>query len=122
MRVASTIMVVDSTYYGAAADLANQSGLADTSKMNGNELAFADTQGTQYKSYWKNLGESNWSAGYASQGDISAAVALDKIKQLHNGKLNELYYYCDICSIKSSSPGPCMCCREPVHLVEDPVK
>src|SRR4051794_6880414 len=44
------------------------------------------------------------------------------LHSVRNGKLNELYYYCDICSIKSSSPGPCMCCREPVHLVEEPVK
>ena len=44
------------------------------------------------------------------------------LHSVRNGKLNELYYYCDVCSIKSSSPGPCMCCREPVHLVEEPVK
>ena len=44
------------------------------------------------------------------------------LHSLRDGKLNELYYYCDICSIKSSTPGPCMCCREPVHLVEEPVK
>lgn len=87
-RVASTIMVVDASYYGAAADVSNMSGITDTSKLNGNEVAFSDAQGTQYKSYWKNLGESNWSAGFDTQGDISAAVALDKIKQMHSGKLN----------------------------------
>ena len=49
---------------------------------------------------------------------------LEVVGNLHSvkdGKLNELYYYCDICSIKTSVPGPCMCCREPVHLVEEPV-
>jgi len=44
------------------------------------------------------------------------------LHSLRDGKVNELYYYCDICSIKSSAPGSCMCCREPVHLVEEPVK
>ena len=44
------------------------------------------------------------------------------LHSIRDGKLNELYYYCDICSIKGSVPGPCLCCREPVHLVEEPVK
>jgi hypothetical protein len=37
------------------------------------------------------------------------------------GKTNELYYYCDICSIDTSFPGACLCCREPVRLVEEPI-
>lgn len=41
------------------------------------------------------------------------------IHAVKNGKLFELFYYCDVCSIKSSAPGACMCCREPVHLVEE---
>jgi hypothetical protein len=42
------------------------------------------------------------------------------LRSIRDGKVHELYYYCDICSIKGSDPGPCMCCREPVHLVEEP--
>jgi|ERR1043166_4704216 hypothetical protein len=41
-------------------------------------------------------------------------------RSIRDGKTNELYYYCDICAIKGIDPGPCMCCREPVHLVEEP--
>jgi len=41
---------------------------------------------------------------------------------IRGGKTYELSYYCDICSIKSSVPGPCMCCREPVYLKEELVK
>jgi hypothetical protein len=41
---------------------------------------------------------------------------------LKNGKLHDLYYYCDVCSIKTSIPGLCLCCREPVRLVEEPVE
>ena len=44
------------------------------------------------------------------------------LRSIRDGKIHELYYYCDICSIKGSEPGPCMCCREPVHLVESPAK
>lgn len=44
------------------------------------------------------------------------------LRSIKNGKLHELYYYCDICSIQSSLPGLCQCCREPSVLVEEPVK
>lgn len=42
------------------------------------------------------------------------------LHSIREGQIHELFYYCDICSIKGSDPGPCMCCREPVHLVEAP--
>ena len=44
------------------------------------------------------------------------------LRSIREDKVYELYYYCDICSIKGSEPGPCMCCRDAVHLVEEPVK
>lgn len=43
------------------------------------------------------------------------------MKSVRNGVVCDLYYYCDICSIKTVVPGPCMCCREPVELVEKPL-
>jgi hypothetical protein len=42
-------------------------------------------------------------------------------RSIRDGSLHELYYYCDICVIKGIEPGPCLCCREPVVLVEEPV-
>ncbi len=42
------------------------------------------------------------------------------LRSIRGGKIHELYYYCDICAIKSSDPSICMCCREPVYLVEEP--
>jgi ABC-type cobalt transport system substrate-binding protein len=42
------------------------------------------------------------------------------LRSIREGKVHELYYYCDICSISGSESGPCMCCREPVRLVEEP--
>lgn len=35
-----------------------------------------------------------------------------------DGKQHEIYYWCDICAIKTSEPGLCMCCRDPMKLVE----
>lgn len=84
-RVASTIMITDATYYGAVPDVANESGIADTGKMNGGELAFANAQGSQYRYYWKNIGGSKWSY---NGGNTTAAQALVDGPKMHGGKLN----------------------------------
>jgi hypothetical protein len=36
--------------------------------------------------------------------------------------VHDLYYFCDICAIKSLTQEVCACCQEPVRLVEEPVK
>jgi len=41
------------------------------------------------------------------------------LRSVREGKVYDLYYYCDICAIKSVSPGPCQCCQEEVVLVEE---
>lgn len=59
------------------------------------------------------------------KGRVSDSNAFEVTGNLHslkNGQLNELYYYCDVCSIKTSVPGLCLCCRDPVRLVERAVK
>jgi len=43
------------------------------------------------------------------------------LRSLHDRKLHDLFYYCDICSIKTSDAGPCLCCREPVRITETPI-
>ncbi|CAN5392903.1 hypothetical protein BH11ARM1_BH11ARM1_07810 [soil metagenome] len=92
-RVSSTIMAVDATYYGAGPDVMNQSGLTDTSKLNGNETAFLNTNGAQYTQYWANVGAATWvrDNGNGSIGPISSAQAaayVAKGKQLHGGQIN----------------------------------
>jgi hypothetical protein len=42
------------------------------------------------------------------------------LRSVKNGKVHDLFYYCDICSIASSVPGLCQCCREPSELREEP--
>jgi hypothetical protein len=42
-------------------------------------------------------------------------------QSVKKGVIHELYYYCDICAIKSITPEICACCNEPVRLVEEPV-
>jgi len=36
-----------------------------------------------------------------------------------DGKVHDLYYWCEVCVIKSVVPGPCMCCQELMELVEE---
>ena len=83
-RPASTIVVTDSSFYGVVPDIANESGKTDTSKLNGAELAYINSQGGQYKSYWKNIGGANWSY---SGGTLNATDALAKQKGRHGGKV-----------------------------------
>jgi hypothetical protein len=45
-----------------------------------------------------------------------------KMKSIRNGAVYDLYYYCDICAIRTVAPGPCVCCQAPVELVEEPLE
>ena len=51
--------------------------------------------------------------------DSNVFEVTGNLRSLHDGKLHELFYYCDICAIKGIDPGECMCCRDPVRLVEE---
>jgi len=42
------------------------------------------------------------------------------LRSIKDGKVHELLYYCDVCSVSSSVPGLCVCCREPTVLTERP--
>ncbi len=49
----------------------------------------------------------------------SDVLTVQKIQSIHHGKLHDVYYYCDVCAIEAVEPGPCMCCQQPVELVEE---
>jgi hypothetical protein len=44
------------------------------------------------------------------------------VQSYKNGRLHDVYYWCDICSIRRSAPGKCECCGGPMQLREVPVK
>jgi hypothetical protein len=52
-------------------------------------------------------------------GDFLQVVQVHSVK---NGRLYEVDYWCDICSIRTFEPGQCTCCGEPMVLREIPVK
>jgi hypothetical protein len=43
-----------------------------------------------------------------------------KVHSLKQGKLYDIYYFCEVCNITAYVPGPCTCCREEMELKETP--
>jgi hypothetical protein len=39
-----------------------------------------------------------------------------------DGKLHDVFYYCDVCSIRGVDPGLCACCQGKVELREEPAQ
>jgi hypothetical protein len=44
------------------------------------------------------------------------------VHSLVKGELHEVYYWCDICSIRRNEKKICDCCGGPMELKEEPVK
>jgi hypothetical protein len=44
------------------------------------------------------------------------------VRSYVKGELNEVYYWCDVCSIRRSEKNICECCGGPMVLREEPVK
>jgi len=44
------------------------------------------------------------------------------LSSIREGVVSDLYYFCDICNIRTVAPGPCDCCQGPTELVEKPRK
>jgi prepilin-type processing-associated H-X9-DG protein len=49
---------------------------------------YVNAQGSQYKYYWKNLGNGGWSA---NGGTVDAATALNRMQGRHTGVLNAIF-------------------------------
>ena len=43
-----------------------------------------------------------------------------KVQSVKEGKLYDIFYYCDVCNIKSYAPGLCSCCRNELEFKETP--
>jgi hypothetical protein len=52
----------------------------------------------------------------------STLLQVVEVRSVVNGKLCEVYYWCDICSIRRSEKMICECCGGPMDLKEEPVK
>ncbi|HKV43003.1 MAG TPA: hypothetical protein VJX67_27665 [Blastocatellia bacterium] len=47
-------------------------------------------------------------------------LEVDTVQSIKDGKLYDIYYYCDICNITEYAPGPCPCCRKELEFKETP--
>ena len=52
----------------------------------------------------------------------SQLLQVIEVHSLKKGVPHDLYYWCDICTIRSYANGPCACCLAPVELREVPLK
>jgi hypothetical protein len=49
-------------------------------------------------------------------------IEVIKFQSWRDGKLHDLYYFCDVCMITTHKPGPCDCCQDPVVFRETPAE
>lgn len=49
-------------------------------------------------------------------------LELIKVQAIKEGKLYDIYYFCQLCNITAYGPGPCPCCFEPFVFIEKPAK
>ncbi len=42
------------------------------------------------------------------------------VQSIRDGKLYDLYYFCELCNITAYAPGPCVCCRQELEFRETP--
>lgn len=48
-------------------------------------------------------------------------IEIVKIRAIRGGKLYDIFYYCEVCSITAYGPGPCVCCGAEYEYRETPV-
>jgi hypothetical protein len=56
--------------------------------------------------------------GQHTHGGVFNATHIFTVR---DGKLYRLRYYCHVCNIPATEPGPCVCCQRPTELEEIPV-
>lgn len=52
----------------------------------------------------------------------TAIIEVTRSRWVRDGKLHDVYYWCDVCSIQGVNPASCACCQAPVELREKVVE
>ncbi len=52
----------------------------------------------------------------------SQILQVREVRSLHGGKPFDVYYWCDVCSIRRNEKHACECCGGPMRLREEPLK
>ncbi|HYP26064.1 MAG TPA: hypothetical protein VE262_05035 [Blastocatellia bacterium] len=45
-----------------------------------------------------------------------------QVQSIHDGKLFDIFYFCEVCNITAYAPGPCTCCRQDFEFRETPAR
>ena len=48
----------------------------------------------------------------------SAFIEVIKLQSFRSDRLHNLFYFCQVCNIRTHKPGPCDCCQDPVEFRE----
>ena len=48
----------------------------------------------------------------------SSFAEVVRLQSLRNGRVYNLFYFCEVCNIRTHKPGPCDCCQDPVEFRE----
>lgn len=52
--------------------------------------------------------------------DSKSQLEIIRVQSIKEGKLYNLYYFCEICNITAYAPGPCPCCGNELEFRETP--
>ena len=52
----------------------------------------------------------------------TSVLEVNRFQWYRDGKLMDVYYWCEVCSIRGVDPGPCACCQAKVELREKAVE
>lgn len=56
----------------------------------------------------------------SARADKGNRLEVIKVQSVRDGKLYDIYYYCELCNIKAYAPGLCPCCRNEMEFRETP--
>jgi hypothetical protein len=55
-----------------------------------------------------------------AQSTVKHQLEIIRVQSIREGKLYDLYYFCELCNIRAYAPGLCPCCRNEMEFRETP--
>jgi hypothetical protein len=55
-----------------------------------------------------------------AQLDRKNFLEIIRVQSIREGKLHDIYYFCELCNIRAYAPGLCPCCRNDLEFRETP--
>jgi hypothetical protein len=91
-------------------------------------FGFASTDGRLYKFSAADTMTAMFSDSRVRQRELQITARLHagdqleviKVQSIKEGKLYDIFYFCEVCNIKAFAPGLCPCCRNELEFRETP--